>query len=90
MKIYVAKIFEYLPDGSYYPSEYEKYFVFKEAAEEYVAKAIAKGAEKNSLVEEIEVEEWITPLFFLLINACLLTVKFGKTLSTALGGGLNI
>ncbi len=57
MKIYVAKIFEYLPDGSYYPSEYEKYFVFKEAAEEYVAKAIAKGAEKNSLVEEIEVEE---------------------------------
>lgn len=57
MKIYVAKIFEYLPDGSYYPSEYEKYFVFKEAAEEYVAKAIAKGAEKNSRVEEIEVEE---------------------------------
>lgn len=57
MKIYVAKIFEYLPDGSYYPSEYEKYFVFKEAAEEYVAKAIAKGAEKNSHVEEIEVEE---------------------------------
>lgn len=57
MKIYVAKIFEYLPDGSYYPSEYKKYFVFKEAAEAYVAKAITKGAEKNSHVEEIEVEE---------------------------------
>ena len=57
MKIYVAKTFWYEPNGSFYPTEYKKYFVFKEAAEEYVAKAIAKGAEKNSRVEEIEVEE---------------------------------
>lgn len=57
MKIYVAKTFWYEPNGSFYPAEYKKYFVFKEAAEKYVAEEIAEGATKESRVEEIEVEE---------------------------------
>lgn len=57
MKIYVAKTFWYEPNGSFYPTEYKKYFVFKEAAEKYVAEEIAEGATKESLVEEIKVEE---------------------------------